>query len=112
MADREFDNSGAKEELELGMAGNIASSFIHSPLTPLILAACLALGILGIMITPRQEDPQISVPMVDIFFKFPGASAEQVASLATDPLERMMSEIPNVKHVYSASQRGQGMVTV
>ena len=112
MADREFDNSGAEEELELGMAGKIASAFIHSPLTPLILVACLALGLLGIMITPRQEDPQISVPMVDIFFKFPGASAEQVASLATDPLERMMSEIPDVKHVYSASQRGMGMVTV
>ncbi len=112
MADREFDNSGAEEDLELGMAGKIASSFIHSPLTPMILAACLALGLLGIMITPRQEDPQISVPMVDIFFQFPGASADQVASLATDPLERMMSEIPNVKHVYSASQRGQGMVTV
>ena len=112
MADRDFDNLGAEEEPELGMAGKIAGSFIHSPLTPLILVACLALGILGIMITPRQEDPQISVPMVDIFVQFPGASADQVASLAIDPLERMMSEIPDVKHVYSASMRGQGMVTV
>ena len=112
MADRDFDELGSEKELELGMAGKIAKTFIHSPLTPLLLAACLALGLLGIIITPRQEDPQISVPMVDIFFKFPGASAEQVASLATDPLERMMSEMPDVKHVYSASQRGQGMVTV
>ena len=113
MADRDFDKLGSSEyDLELGMAGKIAKTFIHSPLTPLLLAACLALGLLGIIITPRQEDPQISVPMVDIFFKYPGASAEQVASLATDPLERMMSEIPDVKHVYSASQRGQGMVTV
>ncbi len=112
MADREFDKIGVEEETDLGLAGKIARTFIHSPLTPLLLVACLAAGLLGIFITPRQEDPQISVPMVDIFFKFPGASAEQVASLATDPLERMMSEIPKVKHVYSASQRGQGMVTV
>jgi multidrug efflux pump subunit AcrB/predicted flap endonuclease-1-like 5' DNA nuclease len=112
MADREFDKLGSGDETDLGMAGKIASTFIHSPLTPLLLVACLAMGLLGIIITPRQEDPQISVPMVDIFFRFPGASAEQVASLATDPLERMMSEIPNVKHVYSASQRGHGMVTV
>ena len=64
------------------------------------------------MFTPRQEDPQISVPMVDVFISYSGASAQQVASLAIDPLERMMSEIPGVEHVYSASQRGQGMVTV
>ena len=78
----------------------------------MLLIALVALGILGLTFTPRQEDPQISVPMVDIFFQFPGASSEQVASLATDPLERMMSEMPGVKHVYSASQRGAGMVTV
>ncbi len=112
MADREYEEIGAEESTDLGMAGKITKIFIHSPLTPLLLVACLALGVLGMYITPRQEDPQISVPMVDIFFKFPGASAEQVASLATDPLERMMSEIEGVKHVYSASQRGRGMVTV
>ncbi|MCF6198585.1 MAG: efflux RND transporter permease subunit [Hyphomicrobiaceae bacterium] len=112
MADREYEEIGPGESTDLGMAGKITRTFIHSPLTPLLLVACLALGVLGMYITPRQEDPQISVPMVDIFFKFPGASAEQVASLATDPLERMMSEIEGVKHVYSASQRGQGMVTV
>lgn len=96
----------------LGIAGGMTAMFIHSPLTPLFLAALLLLGLLGLIITPRQEDPQISVPMVDIMFSFPGASSEQVASLATDPLERMMSEIPGVKHVYSASERGGGMVTV
>ncbi len=96
----------------MGIAGGMTAMFIHSPLTPLFLAALLLLGLLGLIITPRQEDPQISVPMVDIMFSFPGAAAEQVASLATDPLERMMSEIHGVKHVYSASQRGGGMVTV
>ncbi len=95
----------------LGLAGRMARAFIHSPLSPLLLVASLAMGFLGLMFTPRQEDPQISVPMVDVFFTYPGASSEQVASLAVDPLERMLSEIPGIKHVYSASQRGQGMVT-
>ncbi|HHB81469.1 MAG TPA: efflux RND transporter permease subunit, partial [Aliiroseovarius sp.] len=79
---------------------------------PLLLITCLALGLLGLMATPRQEDPQISVPMIDIFFQYDGASAEQVASIATDPLERLMSEIQGVKHVYSRSDRHGGMVTV
>ncbi len=96
----------------LGLAGNLAKSFIHSPISPLLLLASLAIGILGLLFTPRQEDPQISVPMVDIFVSYPGASSRQVASLVADPLERIMSEIPGVKHVYSASQREQAMVTV
>ncbi|MGB5639161.1 MAG: efflux RND transporter permease subunit, partial [Sedimenticolaceae bacterium] len=101
-----------KAAVELGLAGKTARAFIHSPLSPLLFLAMLAMGILGLMATPRQEDPQISVPMVDIFLQYPGASAEQVAALAVDPLERIMSEIPGVKHVYSASMRGMGIVTV
>ncbi len=97
---------------ELGLAGKTARAFIHSPLSPLLFLAMLAMGILGLMATPRQEDPQISVPLVDIFLAYPGASAQQVAAMAVDPLERIMSEIPGVKHVYSASLRGQGIVTV
>ena len=91
-----------------GIAGNMARAFIHSPLSPLLYVAMLALGLLGLISTPRQEDPQISVPMVDIFFQYPGASARQVAHLAVDPLQRMMSEIPGVKHVYAAARRDAG----
>ncbi len=101
-----------KPEHKLGLAGSLAKVFINSPLSPLLLFAFLALGVFGLVMTPRQEDPQISVPMVDIFFSYPGASAEQVASLATDPLERLMSEIPGVDHVYSMSQRDGAIVTV
>ena len=101
-----------KKRPPLGMAGSIASVFIDSPLTPLLLLATLVLGVLGLILTPRQEDPEISVPMIDIFISYPGASAEQVASLAIDPLARIMSEMPRVKHVYSAAYRGQGIVTV
>lgn len=72
----------------------------------------MLMGLLGLMMTPRQEDPQISVPMVDIFVQYTGASAEQVSNLAIEPLERIMSEIDGVKHVYSAAQRGMGIVTI
>ena len=86
-----------QEEKQLGIAGNIAKQFINSPVTPLLMFAFLALGLLGLMLTPRQEDPKISVPMVDIFVQYPGASAEQVTSLVTEPLERLMSELPGVR---------------
>ena len=81
-------------EPPLGLAGSIARTFIDSPLSPLLLIASLFIGILGLFFTPRQEDPEIHVPMIDIFMRYPGASSTQVASLAIDPLERMMSEMP------------------
>lgn len=96
----------------LGLAGGMAKAFIHSPLSPLLLFAMLAMGFLGLMLTPRQEDPQISVPMVDLFVQAPGIHAEQLSGIAIEPLELIMSEIPGVKHVYSATQRGMGVVTV
>ncbi|EGV17248.1 efflux RND transporter permease subunit [Thiocapsa marina] len=102
----------AYDEGNLGIAGRTARFFIRSPLSPLFYVAMLMMGLLGLVMTPRQEDPQISVPMIDIMVQYPGASAQQVANMAMQPLERMMSEIPGVKHVYSASQRGQGIVTV
>ncbi|MCU7798895.1 MAG: efflux RND transporter permease subunit [gamma proteobacterium symbiont of Lucinoma myriamae] len=105
-----MDNS--KNKHSLGLAGNLTQTFMHSPLTLLLIIATFAIGFAGFMMTPRQEDPQISVPMVDVFVSYSGASTEQVASLVADPLERIMSEIPGVDHVYSASQRDQAMVTV
>jgi len=99
-------------EEQLGLAGRMTQAFIDSPLSPLLFLAMLLMGILGLVMTPRQEDPQISVPMVDIMVSYPGASSQQVARLAMDPLQRIMSEIPGVKHVYAASARGRGMVTV
>jgi len=99
-------------EEHLGIAGRTARFFIRSPLSPLFYVAMLLMGLLGLILTPRQEDPQISVPMIDIMVQYPGASAQQVANMAMQPLERIMSEIPGVKHVYSASQRGRGFVTV
>ncbi|MGD8590361.1 MAG: efflux RND transporter permease subunit [Chromatiales bacterium] len=95
-----------------GLAGRLAGTFIRSPLSLLILLGLFGFGLIGLLFAPRQEDPQISVPLVDIFLQFPGATTEQVENLAVEPLERLMSEIPGVKHVYSMSSRAQGLVTV
>ncbi len=96
----------------LGMAGSMAKAFITSPLSLLLLLAFFAVGLLGLQMTPRQEDPQISVPMVDIFVHYPGASAQEVENLISRPLESIMSEMTGVDHVYSYSAREQSMVTV
>lgn len=94
------------------IAGDTARAYISSPITPLFLMVGLVIGIMGMIFTPRQEDPQISVPMVDIMVQYPGASNKQVEALVSEPLERLLKEIKGVEHVYSASDRGQSIVTV
>ena len=111
-ASHAIDDQRGHTHEDLGIAGRLAKSFIHSPLSPLFYFALLGLGFMGMMFTPRQEDPQISVPMVDIFVSYPGASSNQVAHMIANPLEKIMSEIQGIEHVYSASQRGSAMVTV
>jgi multidrug efflux pump subunit AcrB len=97
---------------ELGFAGRLADSFIHSPLSPLLFIAFMFVGAYGLWATPRQEDPQISVPMVDIFLRMPGASSQEMSRLAVSPLERIVSEIAGVKHVYSVSDEEMGIITL
>lgn len=99
-------------EMELGFAGKLAKAFIHSPLSPLIFMAMMLLGIYGLIATPRQEDPEISVPMIDIFYRMPGASAEEISKLLIGPQERVLSEIPGIKHVYSVSDKEMGIITL
>jgi multidrug efflux pump subunit AcrB len=106
------DTKGDAGDNRLGVAGVMCRTFIHSPLSPLLYIVMLVLGIYGLMATPRQEDPEISVPMIDIFYRMPGASAQQVADLLIAPQERVLSEIPDIKHVYSASDREMGMITL
>ncbi len=96
----------------LGLAGSIARIFVDSPLAPLFLIVLLAAGILGLLSTPRASNPQISVPMVDIFVPYPGHSPAEVARMVADPLQQLMSELPGVRHVYSVSNQGEAMVTV
>ena len=96
----------------MGFAGRLASRFLHSKLTPLLTIASLAVGLLGILATPREEEPQISVPMIDVIAALPGATPAEVENLITRPIEQRMWEIPAVEHVYSMAGEGYTLVTV
>ena len=96
----------------MGIAGRITHAFLRSKLTPLVTIASLAAGVLGMMATPREEEPQISVPMIDVFAATPGMSPEEAENLVVRGLERTLWEIPGVEHVYAMAGDGQAMVTV
>ena len=96
----------------MGISGRIAQAFLRSKLTPLVTIASLAVGVLGILATPREEEPQISVPMVDVITAMPGASPKEAENLLARPIEQRMLEIPGVDHVYAMSGDGYAMVTV
>lgn len=96
----------------LGLAGRLAQSFLNSKLTPLFIVASLALGILAVAIIPREEDPQILVPMLDIATAMPGASPAEVEERVTLPIEKLVHQISGVEYVYSTSSPGQSLVIV
>ncbi|MGD9231552.1 MAG: efflux RND transporter permease subunit [Desulfobacterales bacterium] len=95
-----------------GAAGKIAQFFIDSKLTPLFIIAAILLGIASVIALPREEEPQIIVPMIDIFVKMPGASSKEVEERVTSPMEKLLWEIPGVEYVYSTSSPGMSMVVV
>jgi multidrug efflux pump subunit AcrB len=94
------------------MAGRLAHAFIHSKLTPLILLASISLGVAAVILLPREEEPQIVVPMIDVMVSFPGASAKEVETRIAKPMERLLWEIPGVEYVYSTSSPGMCMAIV
>lgn len=95
-----------------GAAGNIAQSFINSKLTPLIILGSILLGLGAVFFLPREEEPQIKVPMIDVLVSLPGFSAKEVEERATKPMEKLLWEIPGVEYVYSTSQTDQSMIIV
>ncbi|PPJ45248.1 AcrB/AcrD/AcrF family protein [Rhizobium sp. KAs_5_22] len=95
----------------LGIAGGLTKGFITSPLTPLFLITAFALGLLALLTLPREEEPQISVPMVDIIVRADGLKAEDAVKLVTEPLETIVKGINDVEHVYSTSYDDQVVVT-
>jgi len=97
---------------ELGIAGRLAHAFLNSKLTPLFIAASLALGIFAVVIIPREEEPQILVPMLDIATAMPGASPAEVEQRVTLPIENLVHQIAGVEYVYSTSAPGQSLVIV
>ncbi len=95
-----------------GIAGRVAHAFIDSKLTPLIIAASILLGLGAVLMLPREEEPQIIVPMIDIFVQMPGASAKEAEERVTRPMEQLLWEIPGVEYVYSTSSPGFSMAIV
>ena len=94
----------------LGASGRIAKAFLESKLTPLLVVFSLLLGAFAVLVTPREEEPQIKVPMIDIFLAYPGASAREVERRVIEPVEKAIAEIANVEYVYSTSQPSGGMI--
>ena len=108
----EAANSTEQSTPRLGLAGRIARGFIDSKLTPLVIVAALLLGAFSILQTPREEEPQIVVPMLDVFVQMPGASPEEVSQRVSLPMEKLLREVPGVEYVYSISQPGMSMLIV
>ncbi|MCK6404832.1 MAG: efflux RND transporter permease subunit [Rhodocyclaceae bacterium] len=97
---------------KLGVSGRIASAFQASRMTPLLAIVAFLLGVFAVLVTPREEEPQIDVTMADVFIPFPGASVKDVESLVATPAEQVLSRISGIDHVYSVSRPGMAIVTV
>lgn len=98
--------------MNTGIAGRIAGTFIESKLTPLIVIASLMLGIFAVIVTPREEEPQIIVPMVDVFVSYPGASSAEVEERVTKPMGKLIWEVDGVEYLYTMSRPGMSVATV
>jgi len=97
---------------QLGISGRIARFFLQSQLTPLLAILAVLLGLFAVLVTPREEEPQINVTMANVLVPFPGATAKEVESLISTPAEQVLSRIAGVEHVYSVSRPGQAIITV
>ena len=96
----------------MGFSGRIARFFLTSQLTPLIALIAALLGLFAILVTPREEEPQINVTMANVFIPFPGASAKDVEALVATPAEQVLSQIAGIEHIYSVSKPGMAVLTV
>ncbi|WP_294538236.1 efflux RND transporter permease subunit [uncultured Rhodoblastus sp.] len=113
-SDRKAETAAGKQAetvADLGLAGRLTRAFINSPLTPLLLIAALALGLIALVTLPREEEPQISVPMVDIMVQANGLKAEDAVKLVAEPLEDIVKGLSGVEHVYSKTYDDRVVVT-
>ncbi|MBW1775321.1 MAG: efflux RND transporter permease subunit, partial [Deltaproteobacteria bacterium] len=102
----------ARETARTGIITRIVETFLSTRLSVLLVIIAFSLGIAAVLATPREEEPQIVVPMADIYVQAPGASAEEVEKLVTTPLERLLWQVDGVEYVYSLSRRDRSVVTV
>ena len=96
----------------LGFSGNVAQRFLDSKITPLLALTGLLMGFFAVLVTPREEEPQIDVTFANIFVPFPGASAIEVENRVAVPMEQVLAEIEGVEHTYSVSRPGVAVLTV
>ena len=96
----------------LGPAGRVAQAWISSKLTPLLICAALLTGAFAVWKLPREEEPQIIVPMIDVFVQMPGASALEMEERVTRPMEKLLWEIPGIEYIYSTTSPGMSMAIV
>ena len=96
--------SNPSDRTPQGIAGGLTKAFIHSALTPLMILAALAVGLVALVSLPREEEPQISVPLVDIHIRAPGLRAEDAVKLVTEPMESIVQGLNGVEHVYSQTR--------
>ena len=104
--------SSSTDAPHLGFAGRIARAFIDSKLTPLLVITSILLGAAATWLLPREEEPQIKVPMIDVLVAMPGFSAKEVEERATRPMEKLLWEIPGVEYIYSTSREGECLAIV
>ncbi len=97
---------------KLGISGKIAKAFIQSKLTPLVVIASILLGFFAVIVTPREEEPQIIVPMIDVFVSYPGASAQEIDERVSKPMSKFLWEIKGVEYIYTMSHPGMSMAIV
>ena len=105
-------DSSKPASARLGFAGRIARAFIDSKLTPLLVISSILLGVAATWLLPREEEPQIKVPMIDVLVAMPGFSAKEVEERATRPMEKLLWEIPGVEYIYSTSREGECLAIV
>jgi multidrug efflux pump subunit AcrB len=96
----------------MGIAGKLAQAWINSRLTPLFMVASILVGAFSVWRLPREEEPQIIVPMIDVFVSMPGASAREVEERVTRPMEKLLWEVPGVEYIYSTSRPGGALAIV
>ena len=102
----------AQSSAKLGISGRVSKAFLTTEITLLLVIVALILGTLALLVTPREDEPQINVTFANVFIAFPGATAEEVEQVVTTPAEQVLSEIDGIKHVYSTSRPGLSILTL
>src|SRR5450830_1061357 len=99
------------KKAHLGISGRMAKAFKVNAMTPLLALVAMLLGLLAVLVTPREEEPQINVTMANVLIPFPGASAKDVETLVATPAEQVISQIQGLEHVVSVSKPGMAIIT-